>query len=89
LTAKKHGIYKQTFQCPTTTKHGWLLWSFQRIDITCLEKEIELAHNICLQLRYQNITLGQGTNSKDTVRALHIIANQKEADHVVSVIQKV
>jgi hypothetical protein len=90
LTRKKHGIYYQTLQCQSTTNLEWLLWSFRRIDVKCLEKEIESIYGIKIHLRNQNIATGQGkTSNEDMVRALHVVANQKEADKIGSLIQKI
>jgi hypothetical protein len=81
LSQKQYGLYYQTLQCQTTTNLGWLLWSFRRIDIHQLEKEIFTITGMKTQLRYQNISTGIGKDKADnTVRALHIIVNQKQAD---------
>jgi hypothetical protein len=89
LTETKNGIYYQELQCPLTTNLGWLLWSFRKIDTVVLQQEIEALFNIRIYLRYQNIIERKGKSQQENiVRALHVVANQKEADHVSSVLQK-
>jgi hypothetical protein len=89
LVQRSYGVYYQTLQCQSTTNIGWLLWSFRRIDINQLQKAIKAITGNQIQLRYQNIATGIGKASNgNTVRALHIIANQKEADHISNVFQQ-
>jgi hypothetical protein len=67
---------------------GWLLWSFRRIDIQQLSKEIKKLTGATVHLRYQNISTGIGTDKEsNTVRALHVVANQKEAESVSNIFQ--
>jgi hypothetical protein len=88
LSARNHGLYYQALQCQTTTNLGWLLWSFRRIDMRILAKEIKSLTGANIQLRYQNISTGKGKSQSDnTVHALHVIANQQEADKVSNIFQ--
>jgi hypothetical protein len=90
LTNQKHGLYYQVLQCPLTTNIGWLLWSFRRIDTDRLQREIEELYDIKVNLRYQNISIGQGKTAADNiVRALHVIVNQQHADFVSSKLQQI
>jgi hypothetical protein len=89
LSNKGHGVYVQTLQCPVTTNLGWLLWSFRKIDIKTLENEIYAITKQKVQLRYQNISIGNGkSNDGTTVKALHIIVNQIEADKASNLFQQ-
>jgi hypothetical protein len=90
LSENKHGLYYQTLQCPLTTNVGWLLWSFRRIDTKRLQQELMDLYNIQVNFRYQNIAIGRGnTKNVNLVRALHVIANQKQADKISSWMQKI
>jgi hypothetical protein len=87
LSQRRRRLYFQTLQCQSTTNIGWLLRSFQRIDINWLEMEIKKIARVSIQLRYQNIATGNGKGG-NTVRALHVIANQKKANRVSSTFQR-
>jgi hypothetical protein len=89
LTSQKHGLYYQVLQCPLTTNIGWLLWSFRRLDTECLQKELEELYDIKVNLRYQNISIGQGKLAEgNMVRALHVVVDQRKADQISSIFQK-
>jgi hypothetical protein len=90
LTETKSAIYFQKLQCQATNNLGWLLCSFHRIDTNVLQGELENLFNICVHLRYQNISEGKGPkNQENTVRALHVIANQTKVDFTTSKLQKI
>ena len=89
LTQTRHGVYYQKVQCQSTVNIGWLLWSFRRIDTDALENEIRQIFGYTIQLRFQNITNGTPIHNEDNiVRALHVIANQTEADKVSTIFQQ-
>jgi hypothetical protein len=83
-------MYYQVLQCPLTTNIGWLLWSFRRIDTECLQQEIEDVYDIQVNLRYQNVSIGQGkVSGENMVRALHVVVNQEKADQISNVFQHI
>jgi hypothetical protein len=89
LTQCRHGLYYQKVQCQKTVNVGWLLWSFRRIDPVIVEEEIFSLYGYNIQLRYQNINSGNPQDNTDIVRALHVIADQKDADKIATLFQKI
>jgi hypothetical protein len=90
LSNHKHGMYYQVLQCPLTTNIGWLLWSFRRIDIEKLQQEIEELYDVKVNLRYQNISIGQGkTAPNNMVRALHVVCDQNQTDKISNLFQQI